>query len=118
MAQAMAALIGWLIVGHLMAWMLALPVTSVGPGAGLMSVLLGLYVGVRDRRRVLAGLCVALLTLGVTLLVLRESVLEGFPEHQRIALQEAVVSILFGFLTGLLVIRRSRMKAGTGRSHG
>lgn len=105
----MAALVGWAIVGHLIAWMLALPATALGPSAGLMALVLGGYVGLRDRRQVLAGFSVALLTIGVSLLVIRGTILSGFPDHQVGALQKAITSLLIGLMLGLLV-RGSRRK--------
>lgn len=104
----LAALVGWGIVGHLVAWMLALPVTALGPGAALMSLLLGSYLAIRDPRRIVQGLPIALLTTGTSLLAIRATVLSGFPKHQVLALQQALVSLLIGVVFGAIVIERKR----------
>lgn len=113
---AIEVLIGWIIVGHLIAWALAIPATGVGFMAGVVAIVLVLYFSVRYRRQVAAGLSLGLLSFGLSLLVIRATVLEGFAEHQWIALRQSGIAVLLGLLIGVLAISRKRASGGSERS--
>lgn len=105
-----ASAVAWMIVGHLFAWLFALPATLVGFGAGILGLVVALYVAIRDRERLAVGVSIGLLAFGISLLAIQATVLDGFPYNQEVALRQALIAIALGVLSGAVLAshRRSR----------